>query len=73
MLIFGNIFPSIFLLDQITKITRYCQLFCVKCVSLTKMLPLTAVLKCPHYEKGYYSNESEGEAEAPSPADGNRW
>ena len=24
------------------------------CVSLMKMSPLTAVLKCPHYEKGYF-------------------
>ena len=35
------------------------------CVSLMKMSPLTAVLKCPHYEKGHYSNESEREAEVP--------
>ena len=43
------------------------------CVSLMKMSPLTAVLKCPHYEKGHYSNESEREAEVPSPADGYGW
>jgi len=30
------------------------------------MSPLTAVLKCPHYEKGHFKDESEGEAEAPS-------
>jgi len=30
MLIFGDILLFIFLLDQIKKITRYCQLFCVK-------------------------------------------
>jgi len=42
------------------------------CVSLMKMSPLTAVLKCPHYEKGHYSNESEREAEVPSPEDGVR-
>ncbi len=36
------------------------------CVSLMKMSPLTAVLKCPHYGKGHCSNESEGEAEVPS-------
>jgi len=30
-----------------------------------KMSPLTAVLKCPHYEKGHFKHESEGEAEAP--------
>jgi hypothetical protein len=40
------------------------------CVSLMKMSPLTAVLKCPHYEKGHYSNESEREAEVPSFTDG---
>ena len=38
-----------------------------------KMSPLTAVLKCPHYEKGYFNNESEREAEVPSVKDGNRW
>jgi len=43
------------------------------CISLMKMSPLTAVLKCPHYEKGHYSNESEGEAEVSSFRDGNRW
>ncbi|HUV79943.1 MAG TPA: hypothetical protein VMW40_03850 [Candidatus Bathyarchaeia archaeon] len=43
------------------------------CVSLMKMSPLTAVLKCPHYEKGYFNNESEREAEVPSVKDGNRW
>ena len=37
-----------------------------------KMSPLTAELKCPHYEKGHYSNESEREAEVPSPEDGGR-
>ena len=31
-----------------------------------KMSPLTAVLKCPHYEKGHFKDESEGEAEATS-------
>jgi hypothetical protein len=31
-----------------------------------KMSPLTAVLKCPHYEKGHDSNESEREAAVPS-------
>ena len=50
---------------------------CVKhtmpaCVSLMKMSPLTAVLKCPHYEKGYFNNESEREAEVPSLKDGVR-
>jgi hypothetical protein len=30
------------------------------------------VLKCPHYEKGHYSNESERAAEVPSPEDGVR-
>ncbi len=34
---------------------------CVKekngvCISLMKMSPLTAVLKCPHYERGYYAS-----------------
>ncbi len=43
------------------------------CVSLMKMSPLTAVLKCPHYEKGDFNNESEREAEVPSSADGYRW
>jgi len=38
-----------------------------------KMSPLTAVLKCPHYEKGHYSNESERAAEVPSYEDGDRW
>jgi len=38
-----------------------------------KMSPLTAVLKCPHYEKGHCSNESEREAEVPSVKDGDRW
>jgi len=52
-------------------------LLCVKarigsCVSLMKMSPLTAVLKCPHYEKGHCSNESERQAEVPSPEDGDR-
>ncbi|GAI08243.1 unnamed protein product, partial [marine sediment metagenome] len=42
------------------------------CVSLMKMSPLTAVLKCPHYEKGHYSNESERKAEVPSVKDGYR-
>ena len=42
----------------------------LNCVSLMKMSPLTAVLKCPHYEKGHYSNESEREAEVPSFTDG---
>ena len=37
-----------------------------------KMSPLTAELKCPHYEKGHYSNESEREAEVSSPEDGGR-
>jgi len=36
------------------------------------MSPLTAVLKCPHYEKGHYGNESEREAEVPSHEDGRR-
>ena len=44
-----------------------------RCVSLMKMSPLTAVLKCPYYEKGHYSNESERAAEVPSVKDGNRW
>jgi hypothetical protein len=44
----------------------------IQCVSLMKMSPLTAVLRCPHYEKGYFDNESEREAEVPSPADGVR-
>ena len=43
------------------------------CVSLMKMSPLTAVLKCPHYGKGHCSNESEREAEVPSVRDGDRW
>ena len=43
------------------------------CVSLMKMSPLTAVLKCPHYGKGYFKHESEGEAEVPSFTDGFRW
>jgi len=43
------------------------------CVSLMKVSPLTAVLKCPHYEKGYFKHESEGEAEVPSFTDGFRW
>jgi hypothetical protein len=38
-----------------------------------KMSPLTAVLKCPHYEKGHFKHESEGAAEVPSVTDGNRW
>jgi hypothetical protein len=35
-----------------------------------KMSPLTAVLKCPHYEKGYFNNESEREAEVRQLLDG---
>ena len=38
-----------------------------------KMSPLTAELKCPHYEKGHYSNESEREAEVPFPKNGDSW
>lgn len=38
-----------------------------------KMSSLTAVLKCLHYGKGYFSNESEIEAEVPSIRDGGRW
>jgi hypothetical protein len=53
--------------------TEFVNGYLQRCVSLMKMSPLTAVLKCPHYEKGYFNNESEGEAEAPSPADGYRW
>jgi len=49
------------------------QPFGFGCVSLMKMSPLTAVLKCPYYEKGHYSNESERAAEVPSVKDGNRW
>ena len=36
------------------------------------MSPLTAELKCPHYEKGHYRHEPEREAEVPSPEDGGR-
>ena len=43
------------------------------CVSLMKMSPLIAVLKCPYYGKGHYSNESERAAEVLSLKDGNRW
>jgi len=42
------------------------------CVRLMKMSPLTAVLICSNYERGYYSNESEGEAEVTSSQDGGR-
>jgi hypothetical protein len=28
------------------------------------MSPLTAVLKCPHYEKGYFNNESYNVSES---------
>ena len=52
------------------KVVNCCDLCCV---SLMKMSPLTAVLKCPHYEKGHFKHESEGEAEAPSFTDGFRW
>jgi hypothetical protein len=38
-----------------------------------KMSLLTAVLKCPHYEKGHFKHESEGEAEVPSFTNGFRW
>jgi len=37
-----------------------------------KMSPLTAVLKCPHYEKGHYRHEPERTAEVPSLEDGVR-
>jgi len=49
-----------------------CQVAEGVCVSLMKMSPLTAVLKCPHYEKGYFNNESERAAEVPSLKDGGR-
>jgi len=56
-------------------ISDYCNNIGVSryAVSLMKMSPLTAVLKCPHYEKGHYSNESGRAAEVPSDKDGNRW
>lgn len=44
----------------------------LRCVSNMKMSPLTAMLKCPHYEKGHFNNESAGEAEVPSFEDGLR-
>jgi len=34
-----------------------------------KVMSGLAVLKCPHYAKGHYSNESERVAEVPSPED----
>ena len=40
--------------------------------SLMKMSPLTALLKCPHYEKGHYRHESERKAKVSSPEDGIR-
>jgi transposase len=40
------------------------------CISLIKLSPLTALLKCPHYEKGHYCNESERKAEVSSLKDG---
>ncbi len=40
------------------------------CVSNMKMSPPTAMLKCPHYEKGHFKNESAGEAPVPSFEDG---
>ena|GEM_PF-3760473 len=53
-------------------VIRYLSTFFCFCVTLMKMSPLTAVLKCPHYERRYYSNESEGAAEVPSLKDGLR-
>ena len=38
-----------------------------------KISPLTAVLKCPHYDKGHCRHEPEGTAEVPSVRDGYRW
>ena len=60
---------SVSLQDQyeaVKETTRYC-------ISLMKMSPLAAVLKCPHYGKGHYINESERAAEVPSFRDGYRW
>jgi len=34
-----------------------------QCISLMKMSPQTAVLRCHHYERGHSSNESDREAE----------
>jgi len=42
------------------------------CVGLMKMLTSAAVLTCLHYEKGYFNNNSKGNADAPFPADGFR-
>ena len=41
-----------------------CQCQSPWCVGLVKISPLSAVLKCVHYEKEYFKHYSEGEAEA---------
>ena len=43
------------------------------CVSVGKVSPLTAMLKCPHYEKGNIGHETEGEAEVSRIEDGIGW
>ena len=43
------------------------------CVSAGKMSSLTAMLKCPHYEKGNIRHETEGEAEVARIEDGIGW
>ena len=57
---------SVLMMRSIENSPLYVKGRAASCVSLMKMSPLTAVLKCPHYEKGCFKHESEGEAEVPS-------
>ncbi len=41
--------------------------------SIANMSPLTAMLKCPYYEKGNIRHESQGEAKASCIENGNGW
>ena len=59
--------PKLFYINQFRSAVKN---HLEQCVSNMKMSPLIAMLKCPHYEKGHFKNESAGEAQVPSFEDG---